>query len=102
MIDRDTAHDIALAEIQWASRCRGEPFECVILDQCTREEDFGWVFFFQSRKYMETQVLSWALAGNGPIIVMREDGEVHRLGSADPPKQSIAEFRRQFVRRNKA
>ena len=100
MIDKDTARGIALAEINKPERYRAEPLECVILDKYTREEDFGWVFFYQSKSFVETGEFSHQLAGNGPIVITREDGNVHRLGSNRQPDYSIAEFREQFARKS--
>ncbi len=97
MIDRNTARAIALAEVNKPNPHRAEPLECVIEDQYTREEDFGWVFFYQSREYVETQVFSARLAGNGPIIITREDGSIHRFGSAHRPEQYISEFRERYI-----
>lgn len=58
----------------------------------TQEETFGWVFFYQSKDYMETGNLSSMLAGNAPFIVDQETGEVHILGTAYPVGVYIKEY----------
>ena len=41
MLTREEAHEIAWKEIKKPSY-----FELVILDEFTREEEFGWMFFY--------------------------------------------------------
>lgn len=69
------------------------PMELVILDHHTMEDDFGWVFFWNSRKYAETGDYIYALAGNGPLIVDRNDGSIHEISSAEPIDAAIARYR---------
>jgi hypothetical protein len=57
--------------------------ELTILDEHTIEEDFGWLFFWTSKKYRETGEFKYALAGNAPIIVDRRDSSVHETSTAD-------------------
>lgn len=58
----------------------------------TQEESFGWVFFYQSKDYMETGNISSMLAGNAPFIVDHETGAVHVLGTAHPADVYINEY----------
>ena len=64
----------------------------VLLDEKTREEPFGWLFYYQSRAFIETGDIGSALAGNGPILVLRASGEVRRLGTAHPEEFYLAEI----------
>lgn len=65
--------------------------ELVIVDEETIEKDYGWIFFYTSREYLETGDISAMVAGNGPIVV-EKDGTVTHLGSARPAEYSIPEF----------
>ena len=38
------------------------------------EVDEGWIFFYNSKEYIETGVFEFALVGNGPIFVDRSGG----------------------------
>lgn len=58
----------------------------------TREADFGWVFFYQSRLHLETGALRHALAGNAPLIVDRDSGDIVTTGTAHPIEYYIAEY----------
>ena len=68
--------------------------ELVILDDQTIEGEFGWVFFYQSRVYLESGDVSYALAGNAPILVSRQDGSLHVTGTSQPIEAYIENFER--------
>ncbi len=68
--------------------------EPVIADEATKEEDFGWVFFYNSRRYRETKKVSFALAGNGPVVVDGVSGAVTFLASAGGVDHQLSEYRR--------
>jgi hypothetical protein len=92
MLTKEQARELALKEIlrHWDI----EDDEPLIVDEETLEEDFGWVFFYQSRVFLETQIFSYCLAGNGPIIVNRRDGSVQVNGTERPPEDYIEEYRK--------
>ena len=64
----------------------------VIVPELTIEQNYGWIFFYQSKKYLETEVFSYRLAGNGPVVFEKETGAVHHLGSHKHPDELIREF----------
>jgi hypothetical protein len=70
------------------------PNELAILDDHTIETDFGWVFFWNSRRFSETGEFQYALAGNSPLIVDRSDGLVHETSTAYPVEEIIDNYRR--------
>ncbi|MCR1004981.1 MAG: YrhB family protein [Stenotrophomonas maltophilia] len=49
----------------------------------------GWLFCFQSLRYLQSGEISDALAGNGPIFVDRHTGEQHALGTSYPPEEVL-------------
>ncbi|MGE8285149.1 MAG: YrhB domain-containing protein [Stenotrophomonas lactitubi] len=49
----------------------------------------GWLFYFQSLRYLQSGEISDALAGNGPIFVDRHTGEQHALGTAYAPEEAL-------------
>ncbi|MFP0197881.1 YrhB domain-containing protein [Pseudomonas sp. PHC1] len=60
----------------------------------TYSEEFldGWMFCFDSKEYVETGEFSAQLAGNGPLLVDRDTGELHSFGTARPPKEYLEEY----------
>ena len=65
-----------------------------MVDEETQEHEWGWVFFYQSRLYLESKKLEYALAGNAPLIVNRRTGDIVETGTADPPEHYIREYER--------
>lgn len=49
----------------------------------------GWLFCFQSLRYLQSGEISDALVGNGPIFVDRHTGEQHALGTAYAPEEVL-------------
>lgn len=58
----------------------------------TVELDFGWVFYWNSRRFLETGDVRHALVGNSPFVVDRRDGSVHPLGTGHPVPRSVGAF----------
>lgn len=67
--------------------------EAVIDDRWTRDESFGWIFFYNSRRFIEDGQFSDQLLGNAPIIVKRDSGEVLLTGTAQSVEVYIAEMK---------
>ena len=73
----------------------GEP--CVIVDSHTIEKSFGWVFFYNSKKFVETGISRYRLAGNGPVIVNKHNGSVEFFGSSKPPLEIVEEYEQKLA-----
>jgi Immunity protein 35 len=56
--------------------------DAALLDDLTQEESFGWVFFYNSAKFIETGNPRDSLAGNAPIVVFRDSGNVQATGTS--------------------
>ena len=72
-------------------RLQAYGFTPAIIDDATRETTLGWVFFYNSREYLETADVMQGLAGNAPIFVSKRDGFITPLGTARPIDEYIAE-----------
>jgi hypothetical protein len=91
MIDKATARDLVEAELKRLNQ--GNPdVEFVIVDDRTLEYDFGWVFFWNSRQFVETGDIRHALLGNAPLIVDKDDGTLHVTGTGRPTEEYVREF----------
>jgi len=65
--------------------------EPVIGDDWTIKKSYGWVFFYGSRRFLETGDPSAQIAGNGPVVVLMT-GEVVALPSAYSPEEAVKMF----------
>jgi len=95
-ITRSDARQLALNYVKDHEQASG--LELVLLDHFTIERNFGWVFFYDSKRHSETGNLSYALAGNAPIVVTRADGRVHVTGTAQPLEQYLEKFNKEDTR----
>lgn len=66
--------------------------QCVVLEEETIVKEWGWVFFYQSKKYIETGDIGEMLAGNAPYIVNKKNGQLHVTGTAEDIEYYISEF----------
>lgn len=68
-------------------------------DTGTIEKQFGWVFFYNSKTYLETGEIRYALAGNGPVMVNKHDGTIEFYGTAKSIEASIEEYEQKLAAR---
>jgi Immunity protein 35 len=74
MLVKDTKHVRALAERYLATLPVSLPIELAIRGEPTMETEFGWIFFGNSKKYLETGEFQHTIPGNAPFIVDRGMG----------------------------
>lgn len=89
MITRAQAQDLAE---QHVAAFRESVPDLVLMPESTIERPFGWVFFYDSRRYIETGDSSLAVCGNAPVIVNRHTGELWVTGTAHPVERYIEEY----------
>ena len=93
MIDTDEARRIAQ---EWVSaNVELDDDEAVVDDRWTRRESFGWIFFYNSRRFIEGGNFIDQLLGNAPIIVKEDTGDVLVTGTAEPVENYIAQLQAQ-------
>jgi hypothetical protein len=74
-----------------------EAVQYVVVEDSTIEKPWGWIFFYQSKKYIETGVFMHRLAGNGPVFFNKETGEVDFFGSIPSLDALLAEYERRLT-----
>lgn len=80
MIDKAKAVELARTYVSKLSV--GGRTDVVLREDRTIERPFGWVFFYESGKYLETGDEHFAALGNSPLFVDRRDGSLHVAGTA--------------------
>ena len=89
MIDQRTAAAIARGHLE-----REFPDGDVVLDEDTTiQADWCWVFFFNTRAFLETGDLRHSLVGNGPLMVDKRSGVIRQAGTAHPVEHYLAAYR---------
>jgi hypothetical protein len=65
---------------------------CVILEEETIEREWGWVFFYQSKKYVTSGDVEDMLVGNAPYIVNKKNVQLLLTGTAYDIDHYINEY----------
>ena len=89
-ITKGDATRIALEYIERLTRRSG--CELALLETETLEKSFGWIFFYESKSYLQSRELRDAVVGNAPIVVAKSDGRVHVTGTAHSIEYYIAQL----------
>jgi hypothetical protein len=89
MISLETALELALAKVM-AIYSPAEIGDDILIQQDkTVETEVGWVFYYNSRSFIETGDFQKMLMGNAPILVTREHGKVHLIRGDIPAEDAI-------------
>ena len=77
-------------------RYLNEP-DFAIIDEATIEKSWGWVFFYQSKRFLETRSPSDALAGNAPLLMNRTTGEIVVTGTAESVDSYVERYEEELA-----
>jgi hypothetical protein len=89
MMTMNKAKSLALESIsKLTGRTRSE---LLLIDELTQCRRIGWIFFYESRRYLETGDVSSAIGKTGPVVVSHK-GRVHVLGGDRPPEEVLRDF----------
>lgn len=66
--------------------------QLVVIDEKTIERPFGWIFFYNSKKYVETGSIIHRLGGNGPVFVNKSTASIEFFGSTPPFEEVLANY----------
>lgn len=69
----------------------------MVLDNETIEKEWGWVFFYQNKKYLDTGDFRFMLGGNAPYIVNKYTGVIVVTGTAQDIEHYIEEYERTLL-----
>ncbi|MGW8360484.1 YrhB domain-containing protein [Streptomyces wedmorensis] len=91
MIEFAEARQLALDYVQNLSASMQT--ELVLVDDAIRDEEGVWLFIFDSRAHLESGDMRDKLVGVGPIVVVKETGTLHPLGSGTPVDDALEALR---------
>lgn len=95
-MEKNQAADLVRARLREYETAGSPPL--ALLEDRTLTRPFGWVFFYQSRAFIDSGDVGKMLAGNAPIIVDRDTAELHITGTAHP----ITHYIRDYVEKKRA
>ncbi len=65
---------------------------CIVIDEFTEIYPFGWIFFYQSREFVETGREEFELFGNAPYLVDAMTGAVFVTGTGRPISYYVTNY----------
>ena len=71
-----------------------DKLEFVVLQDRTLATAFGWVFFYDTKEFVETGDELVRAVGNAPIIVDAKTGRLHSTGTARPLEYYLELYRK--------
>ncbi len=72
---------------------KNKPYLHIVVVKTT-EYDFGWVFIYNTKEYLETEDIKYSLVGNAPLIVDKNDGQLYVTGTARPVEHYVEQYRK--------
>jgi len=64
----------------------------VVVENQKLETASAWIFIYNSKRYLETGEIIYALAGNGPVFVNKKTGKATFYGAVPPLQTIIDEY----------
>jgi len=109
MIEFETAQRILVSHLATVGRemnlfgsalpnAKDRPYTHLVVSHVT-EYEFGWMFFYNSREFLETGDDRYSLVGNAPFIVEKTVGRLYVTGTAHDVEHYVQEYRRGIRRR---
>ncbi|RYU80451.1 YrhB domain-containing protein [Hymenobacter persicinus] len=99
MLSFEEAYLIALCELEKLNaNSYGDPYavtDCVLVDKHILTKPYGWIFVYNSKRFLETKDIGYGLLGNAPFIVNRYDGSVTVTSTAHELKHYLAEYEKE-------
>lgn len=81
-----------IADEYLATMQQGCNYELAFNYDITEEHPIGFVFFYNTKQFWKSRDFTTSLAGNGPLLIRRHDGEVIVLPSNRSVKRSLMDL----------
>jgi hypothetical protein len=97
----EEAKEIAKAYIE-ANQLRPEDQtdgnKLILSEGETIEKEYGWHFFSAPSKFIETEDIRYAIAGNAPFLIEKENGRLVEFGTAYPIEYYIEQYEKNLLK----
>jgi hypothetical protein len=90
-MNKEDAQKLVEAELE-KTIDTNNPTDYIVLENKTIEKEWGWIFFYQSKTYIESGNFQDMLSGNAPIIVNRSTGTLSHTGTAFHLEHYLKEY----------
>lgn len=90
MITKDQAMESASEYV--LEKTKMSKYTLLLQPEKTIEFKLGWVFFYQTKDYIESGNFLDSAVGNAPIIVDKRTGVIHVTGTKYPVEKYIEDY----------
>ena len=66
--------------------------ELILIEKNTIFKCYGWIFFYDSKKFLDTRIEGFRIIGNSPVLFEKESGHIEELGTALPVGDYIDQY----------
>lgn len=66
--------------------------EAIVLLSDTMTKPYGWIFSYQSKRFLETEDIRYMLLGNAPFLIDNVTGEIKLFGTAYSIEQYLKKY----------
>jgi hypothetical protein len=91
MLNYSKAEKLALFYVDLISDGEG-----IVLLNVTITKPYGWIFFYQSKKFLETKDMRYMLLGNAPFLIDNINGELKVFGTAYSIEQYLKKYEKKL------
>ena len=94
MLTHQEARTIAQEELK-SIPVIGDDGGLTIVDSATIEKPYVWIFFYNSKRYIETGNIKDALGGNAPLFISKLNGHIFTFSTGLSIEKMIDEYEEQ-------
>jgi Immunity protein 35 len=97
MIDKKKAVEIAENYVTNQQNLMIDGTELELIKEAVITKPYGWVFVYDSSKFIETNDFSYAIVGNAPFLVSPKNGAVTTFGTAHDIDYYLKEYEQKLL-----
>lgn len=72
----------------------------IIFDEATITKPWGWVFFYNNKRYYQTRDFRWQWVGPGPIFFNRHTAGIREFGSGANLEHALYDYEMELAAKN--
>ena len=88
----EDALEMAKARINQLRGLKEGDDDTVFFDERTIVKEYGWIFFYNSRRFLASGSIFDMIIGSGPVLVNKLNGDVFVMGSAYNVAHYISQY----------
>ena len=81
-----------IAKAYIAKKAENSKKDLILSPEPILKKQYGNVFYYNSRKFIEERDIDYALLGNGPFLVEKNTGKIFQFGTAESEEYYLNEY----------